>query len=87
VTRAKTFGMFANDSRSLSEAMDLPEFAGKPGARPKYPFWKMEVGDCEEVSQFPTTVSAAACSYGKRHKMKFTVRSGDHGKSLVWRIA
>lgn len=85
--KARRVGMFSHDSRKGSQQTDIPEFAGKPGGRPKYPFWKMSIGDYEEVFAHPTAVSAAASSYGRRHGMKFTVRSGEFGRAIVWRIS
>lgn len=68
----------------------IPEFMGKPGGRPKYPFWKMKVGEVYELEGVHiSSVSAAASAYGKNHNMKFALerRGTDPCKILVKRIS
>lgn len=67
-----------------SHEIDHPEFTGKPGARPKYPFWKMQPGEDYIVSgPHKMTVQAAAWSYGRNHNMKFTVTDNPDGDGLL----
>lgn len=57
-------------------------FSGKPGGRPKYPFWKMEIGETFTITgKHHNTIRASASSYGKRHGKKFTVST--NGDAVV----
>ena len=52
----------------------------------KYPYADMKPGDSFFVRKSVNTMRSSSYAYGKRNKMKFTVRSEDTG-ARVWRLA
>jgi hypothetical protein len=69
----------------ITKGIDVPKVA--PGAKWKYPFNKMEVGDSFEVDSKAEhqKVRVAALSYARKHNNKFTVRKWND-KWRCWRI-
>ena len=58
-----------------------------PGARTKYPFGKMIVGDCFDIPNGTLThVRNAAHAFGRANDMKFTVKK-DGAVHRCWRIS
>ena len=58
-----------------------------PGARTKYPFGKMIVGDCFDIQNGNIFhVRSAAYAFGRRNGMKFTVKK-DGAVHRCWRIS
>ena len=55
------------------------------GAKPKYPWHEMEVGDSFYAEIEPDTLRAAARKFSKRHSMQFKVRKEGTG-ARAWRI-
>lgn len=63
----------------------IPVPAGKGGAKPKYPFGSMDIGDSFFVTKAQNAIAAIATGYGKRHAMKFITHSEGCG-TRVWRV-
>lgn len=71
----------------IQKGIPAPE-STRRGRPAKYPFAKMEIGDCYEVEGLDQGKRAAkaAFRYGARHGMKFSTRTTDEGLR-IWRIA
>lgn len=72
-------------SYEIKKGVPIPTEYKKNGGRPaKYPFDKMEIGDCIEEKK-PTFIGQASKRYGRKNAVKFITRTvGDMVR--VWRI-
>lgn len=65
---------------------DVPVKPERRGAKPKYPFSTMEIGDSFEVDATRQSVYNSAKAWAVRHdkKAKFTTETSN-GKTRIWR--
>lgn len=74
----------------IEKGIPIPPSKGGAGRPTLYPFAKMEVGDSftiESARKQQGRMCAIASDYGKRHGMRFTVRTIGDGMLRVWRVA
>jgi hypothetical protein len=78
---------------TIDHAVPLPSMAGKQGAKPKYPFASMKVGDSffapGDHATCQKTVVSSSWSYGRAHGKKFatsTVEENGISGVRIWRI-
>lgn len=67
----------------------IPIPAPKKGAKPKYPFAQMSIGDSFFAAESQNTLNSSSCQHAKRRGWKFTMRATvEDGVTgyRVWRI-
>lgn len=90
IGKAKVNGWYDGPtSRAVDTRIAWPEAGNRRGASPKYPFWRMEVGETHLIEgAHKMDIKAAMRSFGHRRKMKFTAKDDPDGDGVfVTRIA
>jgi hypothetical protein len=70
--------------------MPIPELVQDSIRIPKYPFYKMELGDCVifETEDKAQVARSSACNYANKigKTVKFVKRQLDDGRYGIWRV-
>lgn len=68
----------------IEKNVPMPEYLRM--RRSRYPFNEMEIGDSFFAGESRGKVASAAHTYGKKHGLRFSMRSEGDG-FRVWRVA
>lgn len=84
---SKRHGLYEGDYERPAKHFSPPAFVGKNGRVPKYPFYRMEVGESVFFSYAEKSAALdAARNYGNRNEMKFTHQPENDGVR-IWRVS